>query len=58
MHIIIRPIISLHVISLLIQLSACNDVWNNDKPHVIYGYAVVDSACSLNNQRKYKSLFS
>jgi hypothetical protein len=25
----------------------CNDVWNNDKPHVIYGYALVDSACSL-----------
>lgn len=25
----------------------CNDVWNNDKPHVIYGWAVVDSACSL-----------
>ena len=25
----------------------CNDVWNNDKPHVIYGYALVDSGCSL-----------
>lgn len=25
----------------------CNEVWNNDKPHVIYGYAVVDSACNL-----------
>jgi hypothetical protein len=25
----------------------CNEVWNNDKPHVIYGYAVVDSACQL-----------
>ncbi|MDC3317875.1 hypothetical protein OAV11_00905, partial [Schleiferiaceae bacterium] len=25
----------------------CNAVWNNDKPHVIYGYAVVDSACLL-----------
>jgi hypothetical protein len=24
-----------------------NDVWTNDKPHVIYGYAVVDSAYSL-----------
>ena len=21
----------------------CNDVWNNDKPYVIYGYALVDS---------------
>jgi hypothetical protein len=25
----------------------CNDVWNNDKPHVIYGYALVDSGCAL-----------
>ncbi len=25
----------------------CNDTWTNDKPHVIYGYAVVDSACTL-----------
>ncbi len=25
----------------------CNDVWNKDKPHVIYGYVMVDSACSL-----------
>lgn len=25
----------------------CGEVWNNDKPHVIYGWAVVDSACSL-----------
>ena len=25
----------------------CNDTWNNDKPHVIYGYALVDSACTL-----------
>jgi hypothetical protein len=24
-----------------------NQVWTNDKPHVIYGYAVVDSAASL-----------
>ena len=28
----------------------CNDVWLNDKPHVIYGYAIVDSACSLTIQ--------
>jgi len=26
----------------------CNSTWTNDKPHVIYGYAVVDSACTLN----------
>ncbi|TAL58520.1 MAG: hypothetical protein EPN85_11455 [Bacteroidetes bacterium] len=25
----------------------CNAIWQNDKPHVIYGYAVVDSACTL-----------
>jgi hypothetical protein len=25
----------------------CNEVWTNDKPHVIYGWAIVDSACSL-----------
>lgn len=25
----------------------CNEVWKNDKPHVVYGYAVVDSLCTL-----------
>ena len=25
----------------------CNSVWNNDKPHVIYGYPIVDSLCTL-----------
>ncbi len=25
----------------------CNATWTNDKPHVIYAYAVVDSACTL-----------
>jgi hypothetical protein len=25
----------------------CNEVWMNDKPHVIYGWATVDSACNL-----------
>ena len=25
----------------------CNEIWMNDKPHVIYGYAMVDSGCSL-----------
>ncbi len=28
----------------------CNDIWMNDKPHVVYGYAVIDSACSLTIQ--------
>jgi hypothetical protein len=25
-----------------------NEVWSNDKPHVVYGYAVVDSGATLN----------
>lgn len=25
----------------------CNDVWENDKPHVVYGYAIVNSPCNL-----------
>lgn len=25
----------------------CNEVWMNDKPHVVYGWAVVDSLCNL-----------
>jgi hypothetical protein len=25
----------------------CNEVWNNDKPHVIYGYVIVDPGCQL-----------
>ena len=25
----------------------CNEVWNNDKPHVIYGYVIVDHNCQL-----------
>ncbi|MCW3102057.1 MAG: hypothetical protein JWO09_497 [Bacteroidetes bacterium] len=28
----------------------CNDVWTNDKPHLIFGYAVVDSGCTLTMQ--------
>lgn len=28
----------------------CNDLWLNDKPHVIYGYAIVDSTCQLTIQ--------
>ncbi|MBI3502221.1 MAG: hypothetical protein HY063_10540 [Bacteroidetes bacterium] len=28
----------------------CNDIWKNDKPHVIYAYAVVDSGCTLTLQ--------
>jgi len=25
----------------------CNEVWDNTKPHVVYGYALVDSGCTL-----------
>lgn len=25
----------------------CNDVWMDDKPHVIYGYALIDTGCVL-----------
>lgn len=28
----------------------CNDIWINDKPHLIFGYAVVDENCSLTIQ--------
>jgi hypothetical protein len=26
----------------------CNETWTNDLPHVVYGYALVDSGCTLN----------
>jgi hypothetical protein len=25
----------------------CNTIWSNDKPHLIFGYAVVDEGCTL-----------
>jgi hypothetical protein len=28
----------------------CNEVWTNDKPHVIYGYAVIPQCCTLTMQ--------
>ncbi|MGL4599138.1 MAG: hypothetical protein ACRCYO_16580 [Bacteroidia bacterium] len=28
----------------------CNEVWTNDKPHVIYGYAIIPSCCQLTIQ--------
>jgi len=30
---------------------ACNAVWTNDKPHVIYGYALVAPGCTLTIQQ-------
>jgi hypothetical protein len=29
------------------SIIGCNETWTNDKPHLIFGYAVVDSACTL-----------
>ncbi len=29
------------------SIITCNATWTNDKPHLIFGYAVVDSACTL-----------
>lgn len=29
------------------SIITCDDVWTNDKPHLIFGYAVVDSGCKL-----------
>jgi hypothetical protein len=26
---------------------SCNEIWNNDTPHVIYGYVIVDPGCQL-----------
>lgn len=26
---------------------ACNEIWTNDKPHVIYGYAIIPQCCML-----------
>jgi hypothetical protein len=33
------------------SIISCNDVWTNDKPHLIFGYAFVDSACNLTMQQ-------
>jgi len=33
--------------SLAYSVIPCNAIWTNDKPHVIYGFAVVDSGCTL-----------
>lgn len=30
----------------------CNEVWAADKPHVVYGYALVDSGCALTIEAK------
>ncbi|HEX7412437.1 MAG TPA: hypothetical protein VF411_00225 [Bacteroidia bacterium] len=33
--------------ALYYEVEPCNTTWAIDKPHLIYGYAVVDSACTL-----------
>jgi len=33
---------------------ACDEVWTNDTPHVIYGLALIDSACSLTIEKGVK----
>lgn len=35
----------------------CNTTWNNTKPYVVYGYAVVDSACVLTVEQGTKIHF-
>ncbi|MCC6384113.1 MAG: hypothetical protein LC117_05305 [Bacteroidia bacterium] len=35
------------IFGLQYSILPCNSVWNNSLPYVIYGYAVVDSACTL-----------
>jgi hypothetical protein len=30
-----------------VRVLDCNDIWQNDKPHVVYGLAIVDENCSL-----------
>jgi len=32
------------------SLVKCGDVWSSDKPHVVFGYLVVDSGCTLTMQ--------
>ncbi len=29
------------------SIATCNDIWKNDKPHLIFNYLVVDSGCTL-----------
>ncbi len=36
--------------ALSFSVITCNDIWMNDKPHVIYGYALIDTGCVLTIQ--------
>jgi hypothetical protein len=33
------------------SIIGCNETWSNNKPHLIFGYAVVDSGCTLTMTR-------
>ena len=35
----------------------CNETWDNDKPHVVYGYAIVEPNCILNINSGTKIFF-
>lgn len=35
----------------------CDDVWENDTPHVVYGIAVIDTACTLTIEKGTKVYF-
>jgi hypothetical protein len=36
-----------NAVSIPYSLVDCSQNWTNDKPHVVYGYAIVDTACVL-----------
>jgi hypothetical protein len=36
------------------SIIGCNETWINDKPHLIFGYAVVDEGCKLTIQHDVK----
>ena len=36
--------------ALYYEIEPCNTTWLADKPHLVYGYAVIDSACNLTIQ--------
>jgi len=38
-------------------LLGCNEVWNNDIPHVVYGIAVIDTGCTLTIKKGAKVFF-
>lgn len=45
-----KKIIFSNTQALYYGIEPCNATWLSDKPHLVYGYAVVDSACNLSIQ--------